>query len=109
MKAIQVCALCVFTIFIGVSSFAQEAAKAPSNPKFDADLAKKTGADEHGMRTYVLVILKTGPNDTTVKGKERDEIFKGHMANIGRLAGEGKLILPGRSIKTNGRIAGFYL
>jgi|SRR5207342_1258394 len=27
----------------------------------DAALVKRTGADERGMRNYVLVILKTGP------------------------------------------------
>lgn len=47
------------------------------------------------MKSYVLVILKTGPNDATVKGKEREEIFAGHMANIGRLAEEGKLAVAG--------------
>ena len=29
--------------------------------KFDARLAKKLGADEYGMKSYVLVILKTAP------------------------------------------------
>ena len=30
---------------------------------FDAELAKRVGADERGMRQYVLCILKTGPKD----------------------------------------------
>ena len=64
------------------------------NPKFDAVLAKSVGADEHGMRSYVLVILKTGPKRVP-DGKERDEMFKGHFANMKRLAGEGKLALAG--------------
>jgi len=66
---------------------------APS--KFDAALAKKVGADEHGMRAYVLAILKTGPNDAKVTGDARKEIFKGHFANMGRLAAEGKLAVAG--------------
>lgn len=72
------------------------AAQAPpdaTNPKFDAKLAQSTGADEMGMRGYVLVILKTGKR--LPDGPERDEMFKGHFANIGRLAGEGKLVLAG--------------
>src|SRR5262249_30072250 len=70
------------------------------NPKFDADLARKYGADENGMKTYVLAILKTGKADVA-PGKGRDEIFKGHFANIRRLAAEGKLAVAG-PFGTNG-------
>lgn len=61
---------------------------------YDAALAQKLGADEHGMRQYVLVILKTGPTPVTDKAK-RSEIFKGHFANIQRLADAGKLAAAG--------------
>jgi len=67
--------------------------EAPS-PKFDAALAAQVGADEYGMRHYVLVILKTGPTKVPA-GKERDEMFKGHFANMSRLAAEGKLAVAG--------------
>lgn len=63
-------------------------------PAFDAELARKTGADEHGMRQYVLVILKTGPTPETDPEK-RKAMFAGHMANIRRLADEGKLAVAG--------------
>jgi uncharacterized protein YciI len=63
-------------------------------PGYDAQLASKLGADERGMRQYVMVILKTGPNPKP-KGPERDAMFKGHFANIQRLANEGKLVLAG--------------
>ena len=77
-----------------VAQTASETAKvAPS--KFDAALAKRVGADEHGMRSYVLAILKTGPNDAKVTGDARKEIFKGHFANMTRLAAEGKLAVAG--------------
>ncbi|MBL8824109.1 MAG: hypothetical protein JNJ77_16105 [Planctomycetia bacterium] len=62
--------------------------------EYDARLAASLGADDYGMRQYVLVILKTGPKKMAA-GKERDEMFKGHMANINRLAKEGKLALAG--------------
>jgi len=65
-----------------------------AKPKFDPELARAVGADDHGMRSYVLVVLKTGPNKMPA-GKERDEMFKGHFANINRLAAEGKLVLAG--------------
>ena len=32
---------------------------AQDNPRFDPKLAQTTGADDNGMRGYVLVILKT--------------------------------------------------
>ncbi len=62
---------------------------------FDPELAKRLGADERGMKMYVLCILKTGPKDGDVKGDARKEIFAGHFANIGRLAEEGKLAVAG--------------
>lgn len=67
-----------------------EAAK----PKFDAELARTLGADDYGMKSYVLVVLKTGPNKIP-PGNERDEMFKGHFANMNRLTSEGKLALAG--------------
>lgn len=63
--------------------------------QYDAELARRLGADPYGMRSFVIAILKTGPNDATVTGEERQEIFKGHFANMSRLAGDGKLALAG--------------
>lgn len=60
----------------------------------DPVLASKLGADERGMRKYVLVILKTGPHRVP-DGPARTEVFKGHFANIERLASEGKLVVAG--------------
>jgi hypothetical protein len=68
--------------------------QSPANAAFDAALAKKTGADEHGMRHYVLVILKTGPKRMP-EGKARDAMLAGHFANIRRPAKDGKLVLAG--------------
>ena len=70
-------------------------AMAAEKPAFDPELAKKLGADERGMKMYVLCILKTGPKDAEIKGEERNKIFAGHFANIGRLADEGKLAVAG--------------
>ena len=66
----------------------------PPKAVYDAALAKAVGADELGMRSYVLVVLKTGPTPLPA-GAERDEMFKGHFANIKKLAAEGKLVLAG--------------
>lgn len=79
-------------LLLSSSAFAQSKSDVP--PKYDAKLAEKLGADEMGMRSYVLVILKTGPKRMPA-GKDRDEMFAGHFANIKRLAAEGKLVLAG--------------
>lgn len=76
---------------------------------YDADLAKKLGADEYGMKVYVFCILKTGPNDDKIKGKERDAIFSGHMSNIGRLAKEGKLAVAGPFEKNDRAYRGLFI
>ena len=81
-------------------AFAQVAADS-AKAGFDAEMAKAVGADDYGMRSYVLVVLKSGPNPMPA-GKERDEMFKGHFANINRLAAEGKLALAGPFDGVNG-------
>src|SRR6185295_507816 len=76
---------------------------------FDPELAKKLGADERGMKMYVLCILKTGPKDAEIKGDARKEIFAGHFANIGRLADEGKLAVAGPFGKNDKAYRGLYI
>ncbi len=82
---------------------------APARPAYDADLAQKLGADERGMRTYVLCILKTGPRDAEIKGDARKELFAGHFANINRLADEGKLAVAGPFGKNDKSWRGLYV
>ena len=84
-------------------------AQAPAAPAgYDAALAEQLGADEHGMRRYVLVILKTGPTPLP-KGEARDAMFKGHFANMNRLAEAGKLVLAGPLDGVDGRRGIFIL
>lgn len=78
---------------LATAAGAQAPAAVPA-PVFDAQLAASVGANERGMRNYVLVILKTGPVSVPA-GPQRDEMFKGHFANMKRLAAEGKLALAG--------------
>jgi uncharacterized protein YciI len=53
------------------------------------------------MRNYVLVVLKTGPTRVP-DGKERNEMFAGHFANMKRLAADGKLAVAGPFDGTGG-------
>ena len=62
-----------------------------------------------GMRNYVLVILKTGPNDATVKGEERTKAFKGHFDNMTRLAEGGKLAVAGPFGKNDKTFRGLFI
>lgn len=94
-----------FTLFT-IGGFAQTPEK-PSNPNFDAALAAKLGADERGMRQYVMCFLKTGPLKVTDEAK-RGELMKGHFGMINRLAAEGKLIVAGPFIE-GGEFRGIYL
>ena len=93
MKLVTFAAFAAALLCAACASAPQVATK-PAAPLFDAELAKKTGADDHGMRRYVLVILRTGPTRVN-DAEERKAMFAGHMANIQRLSKEGKLALAG--------------
>lgn len=73
---------------------AEPPSTAPAASAFDPQLAQRLGADERGMRRYVLVILKTGPTRVP-DGDARTTMFAGHFANMARLAKAGKLMLAG--------------
>ena len=81
----------LLTFFTAVFSFANA-----QNSAFDQKLADSLGADQRGMKTYLLVILKTGPKDKEISDKkQRDELFKGHFSNMSEMAKAGKLKLAG--------------
>lgn len=82
------------SLLLSFPALAQTVQPAPQPQVADPVLAKQLGADARGMRHYILVILKTGPHRVP-DGAARDEMFKGHFANIQRLASEGKLALAG--------------
>lgn len=88
---------------------AQAAAAQPTAPAYDAELAQRLGADDYGMKKYVLVLLKTGPNDAEFKDQARADIFAGHMKNIGRLADEGKLAVAGPFLKNEQGMRGLFI
>lgn len=106
VKLLRFAALLVCCI-IAIGVAAEEPKAAAS--MYDPELAARLGADERGMRKYVLCILKTGPGDATVQGEARKEIFAGHFGNIGRLADEGKLSVAGPFGKNERAYRGLYI
>jgi uncharacterized protein YciI len=73
----------------------------------DTALIRRLGADEYGMRKYVLALLRAGPNrnqDSATAAQLQAE----HLANIQRMAREGKLVLAGPFLDDAG-LQGIYV
>jgi uncharacterized protein YciI len=79
-----------------------------SNPNYNKALADSLGADDYGMKMYVLVMLKTGPSNITEKAKT-DSLFAGHMRNINRLVDMGKLVVAGPLRKNDKNYRGIFI
>lgn len=95
------------SISFAVGLTAQETPNFPPNPNYDAELAESLKADDYGMGQYVMAFLKAGPN-RDMSPEESAELQAAHMANIGRLAEEGKLLLAG-PFMDNGELRGIYI
>ena len=74
---------------------------------YDAEAAAKYGADEYGMRSYVMAFLKRGPN-RDMDSTQAAELQQAHLKNIVRLAEAGKLSLAGPFLD-DGDIRGIYI
>jgi uncharacterized protein YciI len=90
-----------FFVLLPLLMFFLISADAQSTDKmYDSALAKKLKADDYGMKTYVLVLLKSGSNTSAAKTLT-DSLFAGHMKNINRLADNGSLVVAGPFGKNN--------
>ncbi len=78
---------CIFLFFGNVLT-------AHCESTFDPALAERLGADELGMKTYMLVILVTG-NIKDLSEEQMSKAFEGHFANMSKLASEEKLVVAG--------------
>jgi uncharacterized protein YciI len=74
---------------------------------FDAELAKELGADEYGMKAYVMAFLKVGPNRERSE-EESAQLQRAHLENIKRMAKEGKLLVAGPFLD-EGELRGIYI
>jgi uncharacterized protein YciI len=90
-------------VLLGAAAYAQS-----DNPKYDKALADSMGGDDYGMKPYVLVMLKTGSNKVENKAT-LDSLFRGHMANIHRLANDGKLVVAGPLKKNDKTYRGIFI
>ncbi len=110
MKAIKYLAG-ILMIGFPLASYSQEEPKkeTPVERKegFDPKLAKELGADEYGMKRYVMAFLKRGPNQSQSK-EEAERLQRAHLDNIGKLAEQGKLVVAGPFLD-NGEIRGIYI
>lgn len=78
-----------------------------NNSVYDSLLASQLGADDYGMRQYVMAFLKRGPNrdqDSATAAR----LQRAHLDNIFRLADEGKLVLAG-PFSDDGDVRGIYI
>lgn len=79
-----------------------------TNSTYDKALADSLKSDDYGMKMYVLVMLKTGPNQSEKK-QTVDSLFAGHLQNIERLANEGKLVVAGPLRKNEKQYRGIFI
>jgi uncharacterized protein YciI len=75
---------------------------------YDSVLAKKAGADQYGMKQYVMAFLKEGPMRHSMDSVTAANLQKAHLRNIMRMAKEGKLIVAG-PFMDEGEVAGIYI
>ena len=101
--------LCLIWFACGLQ--AQENSLKSAEANFDKKLADSLGADERGMKNYMLVILKTGPRDSVITDKkQREELFKGHFSNMDEMEKSGKLKMAGPfATKNNLGYRGIFL
>lgn len=94
----------LFSLFLFSGTFYSQ----KDNKKYDAKLAQKLGADEYGMKMYVMVILKTGER-TEYSESFSDSCFSGHMDNINRLVKAHKMIVAGPFEKNDKSFRGIFI
>lgn len=100
-RHIALAAVLLATAFVSTGAVAQ------GKPAYDAELARSVGADERGMRPYVVAFLAPGPNRDQ-SPDEAKALMTAHLANIERMADEGSLVLAGPFLD-DGPYAGIYV
>ena len=76
---------------------------APADPR----LARELGANEFGMRNYVVALLKVGPNRNQ-DAATAASLQRAHLDNIRRLLETGQLLMAG-PFTDDGDLRGLYV
>lgn len=103
----------VFPVLLLLLSVSPGAVSAQENPEnqtgtvFDQALADSLGADDYGMKQYVMAFLKAGPNRDR-SPEEAAALQRAHLDNIKRLAEAGVLVVAGPFLD-RGEVRGIYI
>ncbi|GLS82655.1 YciI family protein [Paraferrimonas haliotis] len=98
MKYVSLSAVIFFALLIAPSATATN---------YDQQLAKSFGADDYGMKQYVMAFLYKGPN-RDLPEEEAIALQRGHLNTIRTLAKDGKLVLAGPFLE-EGELRGIYI
>ena len=74
---------------------------------YDSQEAERIGADEYGMKDYVIAFLKKGSNPN-LNSVSRESVMRAHLDNIQKLEASGKLSVAG-PFTDEGEISGIYI
>jgi uncharacterized protein YciI len=106
MKPLKYTTLIILISLVTVTSlFAQDQKNTAVD--YDSVMAREVGADDYGMRKYVIAFLKSGPNKSANK-EERSKLQRAHLDNIGKMAEANKLVLAGPFFG-DGELRGIYV
>lgn len=74
---------------------------------YDSVAAQKYGADDYGMKKYVMAFLKKGPN-WDLDSAQAAALQAAHLKNIFEMADAGKLVLAGPFLGSD-ELRGIYI
>ncbi|MBK7255137.1 MAG: hypothetical protein IPI04_14835 [Ignavibacteria bacterium] len=97
----------VLIIFIALNKNGNAQSSDSNIQTYDSLLAKKYGADDYGMKQFIMAFLKSGKNILTDKAEE-DRLQSEHMKNINKMAEDGKLVIAG-PFMDNQSLKGIYI
>ncbi len=95
------------TVFLSCKKEKELAETSDPTVIYDSIKAAAFGADDYGMKKYVMALLKRGPNQDLDSARSA-EMQRAHMDNIIFLAEEGLLVLAGPFFG-KGDLRGIYI